>query len=95
MVPGKLYEYLDAGRPIVALLEASDEAGELAGRGGAELVAPGNREALAATLERRWLAWRAGVRPPTARPAWLDEHRRDRLAQVMAGILDSLARPRR
>jgi glycosyltransferase involved in cell wall biosynthesis len=94
MVPGKLYEYLDAGRPIVAVLDAGDEAAELAARGGAERVAPGDREALSAVIERHWLAWREGASVPSSRPAWLDEHRRDRLALVMAGVLDALVERR-
>src|SRR4029077_11421919 len=34
MVPGKLYEYLESRRPIVALLGDDSEAAELARRGG-------------------------------------------------------------
>jgi len=90
MVPGKLYEYLDAGRPMLALLDANDEAGALAARGGAELVAPGAPDALAAALERRFDAWAARGRTPDARPAWLDAHSRGALAGRLAGLLDSM-----
>ena len=55
MVPGKLYEYLEAGRPILALLEPEDEAADLARRGGAAVSAPGDRDALSREIERRWL----------------------------------------
>jgi glycosyltransferase involved in cell wall biosynthesis len=91
MVPGKLYEYLDSGRPILALLEPDDEAAALARRGGAEVVAPGNREGLAAVIERDWLAWRDGARIPDARHAWLEEYRRDRLSERLAGVLERVA----
>lgn len=96
MVPGKLYEYLDAGRPVVALLERGEEAGELVRRAGGTVIAPGDRLALAAEIERRYAAWHAGGpadRAPSARPAWLVEHTRAQLAARLAGLLDELAGP--
>ena len=95
MVPGKLYEYLDAGRPILAVLDAADEAAELARRGSATVVAPGDRAALAAELERRWLAWRERGRAAGERPAWLDDFRRDRLAARLAATLTRVVEARR
>jgi glycosyltransferase involved in cell wall biosynthesis len=90
MVPGKLYEYLDAGRPVLALLDPRDEAGALAARGGAELVPPGAPDALAAVLERRFDAWARAGRAPDARPEWLDGHARAALAGRLAGLLDAV-----
>ncbi len=89
MVPGKLYEYLDSGRPLVAILPAGDEAAGLAERGGATRVDPGDRAALAAALERLVDRRAAGGRAPDARPGWLDEHARPRLAARLAAELDA------
>jgi len=93
MVPGKLYEYLDSGRPILAVLEAEEEAAALAGRGGAVITPPGNREALSAEIERRWRAWQSGGREADTRRDWLDEYRRDRqsarLAQALARVVEA------
>ena len=98
MVPGKLYEYLDAGRPLVALLEPGEEAADLVQRGGGVVVRPGDRTALAAEIERRYAAWREGGGAPAAPappPAWLAEHTRARLAARLATLLDELvAAPR-
>lgn len=94
MVPGKLYEYLDAGRPIVALLEGGEEAAELVRRAGGAVIAPGDRAGLADEIERRYAAWREGgpaVVAPPARPAWLEEHTRAYLAGRLAVVLDELA----
>jgi glycosyltransferase involved in cell wall biosynthesis len=88
MVPGKLYEYLDAGRPIVALLDPATEAAELVRAGGGVVIATGDRAALVEDLERRYRAWKQGEPVVTARPAWLDEHRRERLAARLAALLD-------
>ncbi len=91
MVPGKLYEYLDSGRPLLAVLPAGDEAAELVARAGGERVEPGDRSGLAAGIERRYLEWKAGGQTAAARPAWLEEHTRARLAARLAGELDRLA----
>jgi hypothetical protein len=90
MVPGKLYEYLDAGRPILAVGDPGGEAAELARRGGAEIVECGDREGLAAALGRRWQAWRAGERASRTRPDWLAEYRRERLSGQLADLLERL-----
>lgn len=89
-VPGKLYEYLDAGRPILALLDERAEAADLVRRADGRVFAVGSRAELAAELERRWLAWKAGARDALRRPAWLDEYRRDVQAAKLAGLLDEL-----
>lgn len=90
-IPAKVYEYLDAGRPILALL-ADDEAGRLVREAGAVVVPPGDRAALAAAIERLYLAWKEHGRPaPVPAPAWLAEHTRARLAARLAGLLGGLA----
>jgi glycosyltransferase involved in cell wall biosynthesis len=93
-LPGKLYEYLDAGRPIVALLDERAEAAELVRKADGRVFPVGARSALAGELERRWLAWKSGARDPVRRPAWLDDYRRDVQAASLARLLDGLvARP--
>jgi glycosyltransferase involved in cell wall biosynthesis len=96
MVPGKLYEYLDSGRPILAVLDASDEAAALVRRGGGAITTPGDRAALAVAIEQRYLEWKERVaagRPaaePAARPEWLERHTRAGLAGELAQVLDRL-----
>jgi glycosyltransferase involved in cell wall biosynthesis len=94
MVPGKLYEYLDSGRPVLALVPADDEAAALAVRGGAEHVAPGAPDALAAALERRFDAWARTGPAADARPAWLADHDRAALARRLAALLDTTVEAR-
>lgn len=91
MVPGKLYEYLDAGRPVVALLPEDDEAAALVRRAGGTVLAPGDRAGLARELETRYMAWKEHGRVADDRPAWLGEHARPALAARLAGLLDGLS----
>jgi len=89
MVPGKLYEYLESGRPILAALPADEEATRLASAGGATVVAP-RREAMAEALERAYERWRErGPAPPREVP-WLPSHARAALALQAGALLDSL-----
>jgi hypothetical protein len=95
MVPGKLYEYLDAGTPVVALLEPDDEAAALVRRAGGVVLPPGDRAPLAAEIGRRYAAWReGGSEAPGARPGWLADYTRAALAGRLAGLLDRLAEGR-
>jgi glycosyltransferase involved in cell wall biosynthesis len=95
MVPGKLYEYLDAGRPLLTLIPAGEESAQLAAEGGAERIDPGDRVAISAALERRFDAWAQHGPAPDRRPAWIAEHQRAALARRLAGLLDSVTEPRR
>ena len=92
MVPGKLYEYLDAGPPVLAMLEQDDEAAGLVRLAGGEVVPPGDRAPTTDAIERRYLAWKDGRRARAPRPAWLEEHTRAALAARLAGLLDRLPR---
>jgi len=87
-VPGKLYEYLDTGRPVLALLEPADEAGELVERAGGVRVDPRDRTGVVDALDRAYLAWREHGRAPAARPAWIEDHTRAALAGRLAAELD-------
>jgi hypothetical protein len=90
MVPGKTYEYLDTGKPILALLDPRDEAAELVTRGGGAVVDPDDRGAIARAIGDRYDAWKAGGATPASRPAWLDEFARPALAGRLASVLEDL-----
>jgi len=94
MVPGKLYEYLDAGRPILALLPREDEAADLVRRAGGWVGEPGRAEALAAEIAARLARWRAAGRDGSRRPDWLESHTRGALAMRLASELDLLVEGR-
>jgi glycosyltransferase involved in cell wall biosynthesis len=90
MVPGKTYEYLASGRPVLALLPAADESAALVRRAGGMVIAPGSAEVLERELQRRLAHWRSGGRVPDAVPDWLGSYTREHLAGVLARTLDGL-----
>jgi len=90
MVPGKLYEYLASGRPVLALLPEGDEAADLVRRAGGAVIAPGSAAALERELAARLVRWRAAGRAPDAVPDWLGGHTREHLAGALARALDRL-----
>lgn len=61
-IPGKVYEYLGAGRPILHIRASSgDQGAELVAQTGAGLVADNDAESIALALEQLHQAWRAGA----------------------------------
>lgn len=90
MVPGKLYEYLDSARPIIALLPQGDEAAAWVSEASGVVVPVGNTAALAQVIETMYTTWRQQGRTPDHRLARLDEHARPRLAAELARALDSI-----
>jgi len=94
MVPGKLYEYLDSGRPILALLPQGDEAAEWVARAGGWVGPPGDAALLAAELAARLARWRREGRAPGARVAGLESRTRAALAAELARALDALVERR-
>jgi glycosyltransferase involved in cell wall biosynthesis len=90
-IPGKLYEYLAADRPILAFLPAG-EAAELVRAAGGWVVAPGDETAAAEAFARLLRGERPGG-ASAARRALSEAHRRDRIAADLARLLDGLVLP--
>jgi glycosyltransferase involved in cell wall biosynthesis len=90
MVPGKLYEYFDAAKPVLAILDPATESARTIVRAGGTVVPTADRAGLVRELERLYLAWKEGVPVVQPRPDWLDSHRRSALAARLAGLLDRM-----
>lgn len=89
VVPGKTYEYLAAGRPILAAVPPGDARDVLGAAGNAHLCGPADvpaiEAALAAELER-WVK-RSPVRAP--RPEVVARFERRRLTGELAAVFDA------
>jgi len=91
LVPAKLFEYLRAGRPVLAMVGPGATAELLRQTGGGWIVDPRSRGALTEALAEAYGAWEAGtLEARAADPRALRRFSRERLAGELAGHLDSL-----
>jgi glycosyltransferase involved in cell wall biosynthesis len=95
LVPLKLYEYLGAGRPVLALTPPDGEAGRLVRAAGGIAVDPSDTPAASVALLRLHERWRAGGTWSAVPAVALDRYRWERLAGEMAEILSEAVRGRR
>jgi glycosyltransferase involved in cell wall biosynthesis len=93
-VPGRVYEYFEAERPLLAVLDPADETADIVRRGGGIVIASGDRAGIEREIERHYQAWQRGEPLEARRPQWLDEHDRARLAERLATWLDDLVETR-
>ncbi len=87
-VPGKFFEYLATGRPILAFL-APGEAADLVRECGGWLVDPDDVPGAAKVFRRLMAGELPGAESPERR-RMAEEYRRERIAGKLAGYLDEL-----
>jgi glycosyltransferase involved in cell wall biosynthesis len=92
LVPAKLFEYLRAGRPVLAVVGPGATAEVLHQVGGGWAVDPGSRAELREAVTAAYRAWRAGTLDNlVADPRVLQQFSRERLAGELAAHFDLLA----
>lgn len=92
LIPLKLYEYLGAGRPVLALTPTEGEAGRLVRAAGAGIVVdPSDVGGAAVALRQLYDRWRNGRDGHRPDPEILEAHRWERLAGGLARVLDEAA----
>lgn len=90
-LPGKLFEYLATGRPILAVTEPSGECGRLLSRvGGGIVVAPSDRDGLHRVL--RDAITRKALHTPEREQGILRAFERRALTRVLASVFESVTR---
>jgi glycosyltransferase involved in cell wall biosynthesis len=88
IVPGKTYEYLAAGPPILAAVPAGDARDLLEAAGHADICAPSDFQAQSRAIERRVDAWLDGAPAPQADPRVVRRFERRRLTRDLADLFD-------
>ena len=94
IVPGKTYEYLASGRPILAAVPPGD-ARDLLRRAGALVCAPSDSGAMADAIEGEARRGVQGPRRSDPDPNLLAGYERRHLARRLASVLDAVAEGRR
>jgi glycosyltransferase involved in cell wall biosynthesis len=93
-IPGKVYEYLGAGPPILHIrANASDQGATLVEATGAGLVADNNVESIAAAVEQLYQAWRSGTLAHVAnrREDMIDQHSWRQRAKACLAAIEQIA----
>lgn len=92
LVPLKVYEYLGAGRPVLALCPPEGETGRLVRAAGGFVVDPSDDSAAATALCRLYERWRSGDGDIGFDASLVEAHRWDRLAGRLAAVLEEAVR---
>jgi glycosyltransferase involved in cell wall biosynthesis len=88
-VSSKVFEYLAAKRPILAMVPAgSDDEWFLKESGAGENVGLDDPDRVAEAINRYWIDWRAGQLGVTIDAAWLNKFRRREQTGTLAALLD-------
>jgi glycosyltransferase involved in cell wall biosynthesis len=90
IVPGKLYEYLGAGRPILAAVPEGDARDILTEAGTAYVCDPDDVAGMAAAIAAEIARWRAGEPPRGVRASVRARFERRALAGRYAELLDAV-----
>ena len=85
-IPGKTYEYLRAGRPILALTSDGALSDLLRETGGAWIVDPADQRGIAAAVREAYRGWTTGQRPPCPDSQVVATFDRRRLAARLAEV---------
>jgi glycosyltransferase involved in cell wall biosynthesis len=88
IVPGKTYEYLASGRPILAAVPDGDARDILAAAGNATLVRPDDVDGLATGIRQALARFRSGTDPPAPDPEVVARFEYGTLAAQLAAVFD-------
>jgi glycosyltransferase involved in cell wall biosynthesis len=89
LVPGKTYEYLASGRPILAAVPEGDARELLVEAGNAHVCWPSDVDAIAEAVESEVSRWRAGRAPEAPRAEVVGRYERQKVAQRLGALFDS------
>jgi glycosyltransferase involved in cell wall biosynthesis len=90
IVPGKTYEYIASGRPILAAVPDGDARDILEEARTAHLCRPADADAMVRILRAEIERWRAGETPPDPNPDLLRRFDYRELARQLADVFDQV-----
>ena len=89
-VPGKTYEYLASGRPILAAVPEGDARDILTASGKCRLATPDDPDSIAAGIAAEIAQSSAGLEPSTTEAQVVERYGRHALAAEFAAVLDAI-----
>jgi glycosyltransferase involved in cell wall biosynthesis len=92
LVPGKTYEYLASGRPILAAVPEGDARELLTEAGTALICGPKDVDRMTELIAGAVDRWRRGIQPPTANAEVVARYERRRQTEQLADVIDRVAR---
>jgi glycosyltransferase involved in cell wall biosynthesis len=90
LIPAKTYEYLAAGKPILAAVPRGDARDILLEAGNARVCDPTDEGALAAHVRAEVERWRAGQPAPAPRPDVVSRYERGVIARQLTDVFDAV-----
>jgi glycosyltransferase involved in cell wall biosynthesis len=93
IVPGKTYEYLAAGRPILGCVPEGDARDLIAASRWGYVSRPTDENEIATTLSRMLADWRAGRFDQCHQESWVHAFERRQLSKLLDGFLRSIVKP--
>ena len=87
-VPGKTYEYIASGRPILAAVPEGDARDILRATGTAQICDPDDTHAMTEAIGSAFKHWERGDPAPTPDPAVVARYDRRRIAGIFAETFD-------
>jgi glycosyltransferase involved in cell wall biosynthesis len=90
IVPGKTYEYIASGRPILAAVPDGDARDFLRQAGTAVITAPNDVDAMAGELHRIHEAWKNGVQLAEVDPEFIRKFDRVNLTKNLASLFEEV-----
>ena len=88
IIPGKVFEYLTTGHPILAIGDPESEVIRLIERLNAGVGVPRDAASVAEALERYWSEWQSGKAPTGARAGAVASYSRETLTARLAGVFE-------
>ena len=90
IVPGKAYEYMAAGRPVLATVPPGDARDFVTNAGTGVFCEPGDVQGMLDALKSQYAKWKSGERPPDSNHEYVQQFERRNLTVKLSEYLNQV-----